>query len=111
MEDSLPNELYRIGGNGLTEYWDDFDSGETKTFYIRASIDSDELEREGTFENCVVNKAEVEWDGEFEGSDTATVCYGNVPAKELPKTGANDVLALVGLGLVTLGVLIKRTKE
>ena len=28
MEDFLPDELYRVGGDGLTEYFDDFEPGE-----------------------------------------------------------------------------------
>jgi hypothetical protein len=111
MEDFLPDELVRVGGTGLSEYWDDFDAGETKTFILKAKIDSDEFDRDDNFEKCVVNKAEVRWDGKFEGSDTATVCYGNGEPTELPKTGAVSELAIVGLALLTAGILVKTAKR
>src|SRR3989344_9498318 len=78
VEDFLPDELERVGGSGLTEYFDNFGSGDEKTFTIEAQIKSDEFDRDDNFEKCVVNKAEVSYDGEFEGADAAAVCYGNV---------------------------------
>lgn len=111
MEDFLPDELIREGGSGLTEYWDDFDPGETKTFTLKAKIDSDEFDRDDDFEKCVVNKAEVRWDDNYEGSDTVAVCYGNGEPTELPKTGAVSNLAILGFGLVTTGLLLKLTKR
>jgi hypothetical protein len=111
MEDFLPEELIREGGSGLTEHWDDFEANETKTFVLKVKIDSDEFDRKDNFEKCVVNKAEVRWDGKFEGSDTATVCYGNGEPTELPKTGAVSELAIVGLGLLTAGILVKLAKR
>ena len=108
MEDFLPDEMERVGGSGLTEYWDDFEPGETKTFYIEAKVDKDEYDRDVDFEKCIVNKAEVTWDGEFEGSDTATVCYGDEEIKELPETGSNEVAALVGAGLIIVGILVRK---
>ncbi|KKS10203.1 MAG: hypothetical protein UU64_C0007G0016 [candidate division WWE3 bacterium GW2011_GWF2_41_45] len=68
MSDSLPDEMDRVGGSGLTEYWDDFEPGETKTFIIEAEIDSDEFDRDEAFDKCIVNKAKVYWGDEFEGS-------------------------------------------
>jgi len=88
MEDILPSELEWVSGD-LTEDWDDFEKGEEKTFTIRARIDSDEFDRDGEWSKCVVNKAEVYFDGDFEGSDTATVCYGDEVITELPETGAS----------------------
>lgn len=111
MEDFLPDELIREGGSGLTEYWDDFDAGETKTFILKVKIDADEFDRDDNFEKCVVNKAEVRWDGDFEGSDTATVCYGNGEPTELPKTGAVSGLTIAGFGLLTSGVIAKLAKK
>ena len=111
MEDFLPDALIREGGSGLTEYWDDFEPGETKTFTIKAKIDSDEFDRDDDFEKCVVNKAEVRWDGNYEGSDTVAVCYGNKEPTELPKTGAVSELAIVGIGLLTAGLLLKLSKR
>ena len=66
-EDFLPEEMERVGGNGLTEEWND-----------------------------------------FEGSDTATVCYSEVT--DLPETGAGSTVAvtLLGLGLAVAGTLSKR---
>jgi hypothetical protein len=111
MEDFLPDELIREGGSGLTEYWDDFDHGETKTFTIKVKIDPEEFDRNDNFEKCVVNKAEVRRDGEFEGSDAATVCYGNGEPTELPKTGAVSDLAVLGFGLLSAGILAKLVKK
>lgn len=106
MEDFLPSEIERVGGSGLTEYWDDFEPNEKKEFKIEVLIDPEEFDREN-FEKCIVNKAEVEWDDNFEGSDTATVCYGDVEVKELPKTGSGSI-ALLGLIISASGVLIRK---
>lgn len=109
MKDILPDELERVGGAGLTEYWDDFAPGEEIEFKIRAQIDSDEFDRDEDFEKCVVNEARVYYDDDLEGSDTATVCYGNVDeVTELPETGYTSTLSILGLGLMSLGVLIRR---
>lgn len=110
MEDFLPEEMDRVGGDGLTEYWDDFEPGEDITFYIDAEIDEDEFDNDN-FEKCVVNKAEVRYDGDFEGSDTATVCYGDVEVTELPETGFGTTMAPLGLGLIVVGTLIKKSKK
>ncbi len=111
MEDFLPDELIREGGSGLTEYWDDFEPGETKTFVIKAVIDEDEFDRDDNFEKCVVNKAEVRWDDNFEGSDTATVCYGNGEPTELPKTGFVSNLGILGIGLLVAGLAVRISKK
>lgn len=108
MEDFLPDEMKRIGGSGLTEYWSDFEPGETKKFTIEARIKSSEFDKTVKFEKCVVNKAELRWDGDFEGSDTATVCYGNIVPSELPKTGPESAITLSGLGLVTAGLITRK---
>ncbi len=110
MKDSLPKEMERVGGSGLTEYWDDFDPGETKTFIIKARINEDEFDRDEAFDKCVVNKAKVYWDDEFEGSDTATVCYGEEEPKELPDTGAVSFTGISGIGLLLTGALLRKRK-
>ena len=110
MIDKLPKEMERVGGDGLTEYWDDFDSGDTKTFIIEAVVRDSEYDRED-FEKCVVNKAEVEYDGDEEASDTATVCYSDKKVTELPKTGGSSMLyGALGLGLVALGAVSKKLR-
>ena len=109
MEDFLPSEMYKVGGNGLDEEWDNFDPDDEKVFIIQAKVDSDEYDRDVEFEKCVVNKAELRWDGEFQGSDTATVCYGNVQPSELPKTGAVSTLVLAGIGSLLTGLIAKKT--
>ena len=60
----------------------------------------------------MVNKAEAYYDNDFVGSATATVCYSNKTVTELPKTGLGNsvTLTIAGLGLVGLGLLIKRSK-
>ena len=108
MEDFLPEEMYKVGGNGLTEEWDNFDPKDEKVFIIQAKVDSDEYDSDVRFEKCVVNKAELRWDGEFQGSDTATVCYGNIEPTELPKTGAFSTMGLSGLVLLMSGLVSKK---
>lgn len=108
MEDFLPEEMTKVGGSGLDEEWDNFDPNDEKVFIIQAKVDSDEYDRNVEFEKCVVNKAELRWDGEFQGADTATVCYGNVKPSELPKTGALSTLGLSGLGLLITGLVSKK---
>lgn len=110
MEDFLPSELVRVGGDKLTEKWDEFEPGATKTFKIEVKLHEDELKREN-FDKCVVNKAEVRFDGTFEGSDTATVCYGDRTVTELPETGFEEVLLPLGLGLIAVGYVLKKRSE
>lgn len=112
MSDNLPKELERIGGSGLTEYWNDFEVGDEKKFTIKARIKSSEFDRDGDFEKCVVNKAKVEYKDTLEGADTATVCYGEEEIKELPETGATytEMLSVVGAASTGLGLLLKRKK-
>lgn len=113
MEDFLPDELIKISGD-LTEYWDDFEEDEEKTFKIKAKVDPDEYDKEN-LENCVVNRVEIEHDDDYEGSDTATVCYvtkkGEVLGiQELPATGATStlVLTIMGINSIVAGVLMKK---
>ena len=108
MEDFLPEEMNKVGGSGLDEEWDNFDPKDEKVFIIQAKVDSDEYDRDVEFEKCVVNKAELRWDGEFQGADTATVCYGNVQPSELPKTGALSTMGLSGLVLLVSGLISKK---
>jgi uncharacterized repeat protein (TIGR01451 family)/LPXTG-motif cell wall-anchored protein len=109
MTDKLPDELERVGGDGLTEYFDNFKPGETKEFKIKAVINSDEFDREN-FDKCVVNKAELHFGDKFEGADTATVCFGKGEVTELPSTGPDfgTATGIAGLGLTVLGFLVKR---
>lgn len=108
IEDFLPSEMYWIGGSRTIEFLDDFEPGDSKTFTIKAKVYAWEYDRDYAFEKCVVNKAELRWKDEFEGSDTATVCYGNVTPSELPKTGAETTLALAGLGLLVAGFIARK---
>jgi uncharacterized repeat protein (TIGR01451 family)/LPXTG-motif cell wall-anchored protein len=110
MIDKLPKEMERVGGDGLTEYWGDFEPGETKTFTIKAVVKDSEYDRDN-FEKCVVNKARVEYKGDNEASDTATVCYSDREVTELPKTGGSSMLyGALGLGLAALGIVSKKIK-
>jgi len=110
MEDILPDELEKTGGDGLTEYWENFDVDETKTFIIEARIRSTEFDRTDNFENCVVNKAKVFYSDDLEGSDTATVCYGESKITELPKAGATatEIMSIVGFASTGVGIFINR---
>lgn len=109
MEDFLPDEMIFLDNEGLTQEWDNFSPDETREFKIKARIKDSEFDREN-FEKCIVNKVEIEYDGNFEGSDTATVCYGDVEITELPETGATQsiVLSVAGLGFIFVGTLIKK---
>jgi len=110
-KDILPDEMTKVGGAGLTENWDKFYPGDTKTFIITAKVKDSEYNRAIKFEKCVVNKVELRWKGDFQGSDTATVCYGNVEPSELPKTGALSTLALTGVALLALGLVARKFAE
>lgn len=109
MRDYLPEEMEKVGGSGLTEEWDDFDPDDQKEFIILAKVKSGEYDRDVEFEKCVVNKAELRWDGDFQGSDTATVCYGNIQPSELPKTGSFSTLALAGISSLLAGIVGKKS--
>ncbi len=111
-EDKLPKELEKVGGAGLTEEWDDFSNDNDREFIIKAKVKDSEYDRDN-FDKCVVNKVELTHDGDYEGSDTATVCYSDKEVTELPKTGAEtNVLAVVsGLGLTFAGFLIKKSRR
>jgi len=106
-EDFLPEEMERVGGNGLTEEWNDFEPDERVEFIIKAKIKESEFDRKN-FDKCIVNKVELTYKDDFEGSDTATVCYSEVT--DLPETGAGSTVAvtLLGLGLAVAGTLSKR---
>ncbi len=113
MKDSLPDELNKTGGSGLTENWDDFGEGTTKEFIIQVKVDDSEFDRTGDFEKCVVNEAKVYQDGDSQGSDTATVCYGSGQITELPKTavGSTTALAVFGIALIGLGLFLKKVSS
>jgi len=105
MQDFLPSALNKVEGN-LTEEWATLGKNESKTFIIKVSLKDSEIIADKNYEKCVVNKAEVRIDGDFAGSDVATVCYGNKPI-ELPKTGILPVAGFAGLGMLSLGSLLK----
>lgn len=113
MEDILPGSLERIGGHGLTEEWDDFAPGETIEFTIKVKVEDDEFDRDGEFDKCVVNIARVLFDGHEEGSDDATVCWGDEEVEELPETGANlsPALSVVALLAIAAGALVKKNSN
>ncbi len=109
IKDNLPDELIKLSGD-LTEEWDDFEPGDKKTVKIKVKVDKKEFDDEN-FEKCVVNRVELTYDGDYEGSDTATVCYenGDKEIKELPETGATGTVMLLGLGLSSIvsGIVLK----
>ncbi|RJR27964.1 hypothetical protein C4561_00445 [candidate division WWE3 bacterium] len=117
MKDILPDEfkLDDDSEDDLEEEWDNFKAGDEETFYITVKLRDSEKDREGTFHKCAINKAEVYYDGEFEGADDASVCWKRgeeeEEIKELPKTGTPLSAGVTGLGLVALGTLIKKSKK
>lgn len=122
MKDKWPDELKFLDSESedeLTEEWDDFKAGDKKTFYFTGKITSDEKNRDGEFEKCVVNKASLYYQGDFQGSDEATVCYKKtgevlgITTSELPKTGFIPVEGLTGVSMLALGsfLTIKSKKK
>lgn len=107
-EDDLPDHFERSGGSGLTEYWNDFEPGETKKFYIKATIDGDYITSD--LVDCFINDVELFWDGNEEGSAQATVCIANGEITELPETGptANIVMTLLGITSLGSGLGLKK---
>lgn len=110
MKDALPSELTRTGGDSLKEYWDNFKTGTSKKFIIDAKVNASEFDRKD-FDKCVVNEAFVYRDKKLKDSADATVCYNNRKPTELPKTGANGTVALIGVGLVLAGIVINSSKK
>ena len=107
MEDKLPKELEKISG-GLTEYWDDFDHDDDKTFIIKAKVRSSEYDKD--VDKCVDNKARVFIDGDEEDEAEATVCYSNVEVSELPETGAGSFAVISGLITSAFGIVLKKKR-
>jgi uncharacterized repeat protein (TIGR01451 family) len=107
MEDKLPKELEKVSG-GLTEYWDDFDHDDDKTFIIKAKVRSSEYDKD--VDKCVDNKARVYIDGDEEDEAEATVCYSNVEVSELPETGAGSLAAISGLITSAFGIVLKKKR-
>ena len=79
MIDDLPDAMERVGGSGLTEYFDNFAPGEVEEFIIKAKVKDKEYDRDN-FDKCVVNEI-------------------------------ISVIFLAGLGLTSLGVLIKKSRR
>lgn len=108
--DTLPDEMSRTGGAGLTENWDNFNDGDEKEFIIESKLKATEFATNKNFEKCVVNKVDLYQNEDHKGSDTATVCYNNAQVQELPKTGPLlpiGLLGFAGVGLGTLGSFLK----
>lgn len=119
MKDKWPDELKFLedeSDDDLTEEWDDFEPGETKTFYLTGKIESDERDRDDEFEKCVVNKASLYYEDDLQGSDEAVVCYRKtddvlgITTSELPRTGAMPIEAIAGSLMLSLGVYLKSKK-
>lgn len=116
MKDSWPEELKFLdeSDDDLKEEWDDFKAGDKKTFHFTGKIQSDERNKEGEFEKCVVNKASLYYKDDFQASDEAVVCYkktgdvlGTTTVAELPKTGFLPLPAILGMVLLSTGSLLK----
>ena len=118
MKDKWPSELKFLedeSESNLTEEWDNFKPGETKTFYFAAKIQGSEKNKEGDFQKCVVNKASLYRKGDFQSADDAVVCYKRTTdvlgATTLPETGAVPVSGIVGMALMSLGTVLKLKKK
>jgi len=111
MEDILPDELIRVGGSGLTEYFDNFKPGESEKFVIEAELTNDAKDENKA--DCFVNRAKVIYNDHVEGEDVATVCIETGDITELPKTGfdALTVLTALGLGSIALGTVIRKSAK
>lgn len=114
MKDSWPDELKLLDDEDeLTQEWDNMKPGETKTFYLSAKIESDQKNRDGSFEKCVINKAKLYYKDDLQGSDDAVVCYKKVEegdvlgiSTELPETGGGLVPVLLGLSVTAAGLVL-----
>lgn len=108
LVDSLPKELERVGGIGFTEEVTLAKNSSVK-LYMEVKVKDSEFENKTNFEKCVVNTAELYKDGSKKESSSATVCYGEGVAKNLPETGPNDIFALIGLVFAIAGIVIRQS--
>ncbi len=120
MKDSWPEELKFLdeSDDDLKEEWDDFKAGDKKTFRFTGKIQGDEKDKDGEFEKCVVNKASLYYEDEFQASDEAVVCYkktedvlGTSTVAELPKTGLLPIPAILGVALLSASGLLKLARK
>lgn len=116
MKDKWPDALKYLeeSKHDLTEEWDNFKPGDKKTFYYTAKIESDEKNKAGIFSKCVINKAELYYDGHYEGSDDAVVCWKKSHTdeiKELPKTGSSPLVGIAGFGLIAVGAYFNKQRN
>jgi hypothetical protein len=120
MKDKWPSELKFLedqSESDLTEEWDNFKPGETKTFYYAAKIQGSEKNRVGDFQKCVVNKASLYYKNDNQGSADAVVCYKKVTdvlgtsTSRSPETGALPVSGIVGFSLMSLGTVLRKYKK
>lgn len=111
-KDDLPEHFTRSGGHGLTENWDDFDSGEEVKFIIKAKLSGDTIKP--NMSDCYINTVDLTHKDDFEGSSAATVCVSTGTVTELPSTGptSNLIMTVLGLSSLTTGMGLKfRWKE
>jgi len=108
--DNLPNELERVSGIGFTEEITLAKNSSVKVF-MEVKVKDSEFENKTNFEKCVVNTAELYKDGSKKESSSATVCYGEGIAKNLPETGPNEIFAMVGLILAITGIVVRKSIE
>jgi hypothetical protein len=104
--DDLPSEMIRVSGLDSSETFN-LKSGKSKTFEIKAKLRESEFLSNVNYEKCVVNKAVAFYDGKEKEDGTATVCYGNPGVLTMPKTGPSEYWLFYGLGLISLGVIVK----
>lgn len=110
VTDFLPEELTilqdQLGWNVLNLKPQE----QTELFVKAGSGNLDKLNLGET--RCVVNTAEVRYQGEIEASDTSTICLkrGEVlPAEKLPETGLFDEILLpLSFGAITAGLYLRR---
>ena len=105
--DNLPSELERVGGIGFTEEVT-INKNDSAKLTMEVKVKDSEFENKKDFEKCVVNTAYLFKDSVKKETSSATVCFGEGTAKDLPATGPSDVLGVVGSLLIGLGSLINR---
>ena len=105
--DNLPSEIERVGGIGFTEEVT-INKNDSAKLTMEVKIKDSEFENKKDFEKCVVNTAYLFKDSVKKESSSATVCFGEGTAKNLPSTGPSEVLGVLGASLVGLGYLINR---
>jgi hypothetical protein len=111
LVDNLPSEFERVSGIGFTEEVK-VAKNSSETVKMVAKVKDSEFEAKKDFEKCVINKAYIYKNDRQKDSSTATVCFGDgAKLTVLPKTGADSIVAGVGVFTTLLGLGLRRFRK